>query len=374
MDADHAPTWVSIQRRFTEDNGRVDSVTKEPNKGVLTSYAPYTMKGATDQFHVSGGGYTDATHVYTTFSAPVGTGATMAANYTISNALTLAPVNVTEAAVDGANSSKVNLTTNSLTPGEVYKVTVAGVASLSGGQLDSERNYVLLAAPSGGYQMIPLPLYNRRLQEMSGASNQYPEGRVNLGGVPFYIPVGGLNEWAAWAVPGPNPKVLELPVGIDGVQIVHTLINTGYGIPGPQDYAKIEFIGSAGAHYVKKLIGDDDIRDHLLSAYTNYINGVTTTNVFVAGSGLFNQVRFDKQAIVLPFEFRTQRLDRILVSDYGIDDSEVPSQRIFLAGLTVGTSAIQTACREDVNRSSAVDIEDALQVIRVWAGLGTCTY
>ncbi len=165
--------------------------------------------------------------------------------------------------------------------------------------------------------------HNYRLQSINAG---FPEGEVLLGGVRFSIPTGGNNIWHATAASGNNPRLIDLTVDVWRAQEVHTLINTYWGIAGPASHAYLEFFGSDGAHFTKNLVGNVDIRDYAQSGYTNTINGTTTTNVVQIGGH-----RLDKQQIVLPPEFRTQRLVRIRLSDLGAEGA----QRVFLSGVTV---------------------------------------
>jgi hypothetical protein len=164
---------------------------------------------------------------------------------------------------------------------------------------------------------------NLRLQNINSG---FPQGEVVLGGVPFSIPTGGNNIWHSYYASGANPRVLDINVDIWRAREVHTLINTYWGLNGPSSYAALDFYGSDGAHYTKNLVGNVDIRDYNQGGYTNSINGTTSTTV-VQISGH----RLDKQRIVLPSEFRTQRLIRIRLSDLGTDGA----QRVFLSGVTV---------------------------------------
>ena len=170
---------------------------------------------------------------------------------------------------------------------------------------------------------------NARLQSINSG---FPQGEVVLGGVPFSIPTSGNNIWHSANAPGNNPRLIDIPVDIWRAQEVHTLINTYWGITGPSSYASLEFFGSGGAHYTKNLVGNVDIRDYNQGGYTNSINGTTTTNVVQIGGH-----RLDKQRIVLPPEFRTQRLVRIRLADLGANGA----QRVFLSGVTVLNSAGQ---------------------------------
>lgn len=78
--------------------------------------------------------------------------------------------------------------------------------------------------------------HNWRFQDIQSS---YPEGdNTILGGVPFNIPTGGNNGWYSLYATGSDPRTLEISVGLQGIQKVHTLINTGWGQPGPNSYAK----------------------------------------------------------------------------------------------------------------------------------------
>ena len=180
------------------------------------------------------------------------------------------------------------------------------------------------------YETVPLPVLNDRLQNREPA---YPEGEVVLGGVPFDIPTGGNNCW--WSGTTPSGLVtLVVPVHEYGVQEVHTLIQTGWGVTG-WPYAWVEFVGSEGAYYRKDLYGNVDIRDWYNGAYTNSINGTTTIEVWSNG-----QHRLDKQQIVLPAAFHSQVLTEITLSD----DGATNFQRTYLEGVTVVVP--ESACAE----------------------------
>jgi hypothetical protein len=181
--------------------------------------------------------------------------------------------------------------------------------------------------------------HNLRLQDLLGGSaSQLPEGNLTLGGVPFSIPTGGNNFWSAAPGMAANPRVLEVPIGIDGVDKVYTLMNTFWGEKAAGTKASVEFVGSAGAMFSLALDGNVHVRDYLNNIFTNSINGTSTVNVFTAGSGLFNEVRLDMQIIDLPPEFLSQTLVKMRVIDNGVNDDGMgmnDPQRVFLAGVTV---------------------------------------
>ena len=160
-----------------------------------------------------------------------------------------------------------------------------------------------------------------------------PKGAVVFGGVPFSIPTNGLDSWVSHAATGANPRRIEIPVNLGGVNRAYTLINTHWGKPGGP-YAWIEFWGENGAYFRKNLVGNVDIRDWLYSRYTNSINGTSTMNVFKKNPGAFlSEKRLDMQIIDLPPVFLTRIMTKIRLSDSGGDGV----QRVFLGGLTLRT-------------------------------------
>jgi PEP-CTERM motif len=179
--------------------------------------------------------------------------------------------------------------------------------------------------------------------DLSGVANErlqirnanYPTGQgVLLGGVPFDIPVGR-NTWQAANAAGGGPGVvsLTLPIGLDGVTGVHTLINTLWGTPVLPALATLRFTFDDGTVFLKQLVGGVDVRDYYQNTFTNTINNTTTVRVFFTDSdGIAgpNRYRLDKQFIDL-----SAFSDKTLVSLTLVDRGNQNVQRIFLAGLTV---------------------------------------
>lgn len=162
-------------------------------------------------------------------------------------------------------------------------------------------------------------------------------GDRSFGGVPFRIAMEGLNYWNSYLAPGPNPRTVDVLMGIDRVVIrVHALIGSYWGQPGPDAYAIIECFGAAGTYHREDLVGNDDIRDYNQDYFTNSINGVTTIEVASYHSFGSGQ-RLDKMSIDLPLDFGI--LTAIRVTDSGGDDL----QRVFLAGITCELAATTTA-------------------------------
>ena len=168
-----------------------------------------------------------------------------------------------------------------------------------------------------------LPFANDRLQ---ARSTSFPALNPVLGGVPFRIEPTGNNMWSANAADGANPRVLTVPINVEGVREVHTLINTDWGQAGPESVASVQFETTSGLTYTVQLVGGVDVRDWNQNTFTNTINGTTTTQVVTAGTA-----RVDKQRITLPAAFAGEELRRIRFIDSGATNQ----QRIFVAGLTL---------------------------------------
>ena len=168
-----------------------------------------------------------------------------------------------------------------------------------------------------------LPFVNDRLQTRS---TSFPAQNPVLGGVPFRIEPTGNNMWSANVASGANPRVLTVPINVEGVREVHTLINTDWGQTGPESVASVQFETASGLVHTVSLVGGVDIRDWNQNTFTNTINGTTTTQVVTAGTA-----RVDKQRITLPSAFAGEELRRIRFIDTGATNQ----QRIFVAGLTL---------------------------------------
>jgi hypothetical protein len=180
----------------------------------------------------------------------------------------------------------------------------------------------------------PIPFHYNGFHDGSGDTST-PAGHVTLGGVPFSIPQSpNKNTWyCGMSGDGTNP--LTIPVNIYGIREVDTLIVTQWGVVGSQT-VKLQFYGDGGAYQEKILVGDVDIRNWLNdpNGYTHYINGTTTTNVYMGPSpDFYNWNHYiDKQRIDLGPDFAHQTLTHIILTDSGADYS----QRAFLYGVTVG--------------------------------------
>ncbi len=219
------------------------------------------------------------------------------------------------------------------------------------------------------YQPVDFSTFHNRNMKADvnriGVEATPPTGDVILGGVPFSIPTAGRNVWNSYFDVRPNPRGIEIAVRVRAAVEVHTLINSDWGLPGPQSYAHLEFVGSAGAVFRKVLIGGADIRDFFSGGHTNTINGTTTR---MAWSNNVDK-KLDKQRIELPSEFRDQELTVIRLVDNGFDPetrSEIAWQRVWLAGVTVGALSEPPDLpfrRGDTNVDGRFDISDPIFII-----------
>jgi len=169
----------------------------------------------------------------------------------------------------------------------------------------------LAASASGDFVFEPVDFskaHNFRLQDLH---SNFPEGIVELGGVPFDIPKNTpFNIWLADPSFSNNePVILDIPINVFGVDEVHSLINTIWGV-ADTSMLTLEFFGDGGggdgpgkgdAYYRVDLVGNDDIREYLQGANINEINGETTTEVFLSNNG---QKRLDKVFIEAGFDWR----------------------------------------------------------------------
>ena len=144
-----------------------------------------------------------------------------------------------------------------------------------------------------------------------------PSGDVTLGGVPFHLP-SGRNCWSSLNAQG--TVSINIPVDIYGVWRVDTLMNAVWGQQGTEART-LEFFGDKGAHYKKVLVDGIDIRDWNEYTNVNTINNTSTTRVWegqgVRAEPFDKPTRMDKQRIVLPAEFRSQKLTKITLTDSG---------------------------------------------------------
>lgn len=159
----------------------------------------------------------------------------------------------------------------------------------------------------------------------------FPTGSQNFGGIPFAIPTGPNNYWGAAAAAdfGSGVVNLTIPVGVEGVTSVFTLLNTMWSQPGPNAYVYVTFTGSAGATARQSLVGGVNVRDYNNDGYQNTINNTSTVQVWTNGEGQ----RLDRQEYILPAAFASQTLTSVTITDAGADEYS----RAVLSGLTVST-------------------------------------
>ena len=181
--------------------------------------------------------------------------------------------------------------------------------------------------------------HNFKLQDLH---SPYPQGmNITLGDVPFGIPKNvPANMW----ISDPTMTVVgdimvEIPTGgIMGVDGVHMLMNTIIGDASENSRVAVQFVSfgddspvssQSPLVFTRDLFGNDDIRSYINSGGTgtDFINGVTTEQVFISGN---QQIRLDKIFIDLPNSFNGRSLDMIRVIDTGAP----LESRAFVAGIT----------------------------------------
>lgn len=193
----------------------------------------------------------------------------------------------------------------------------------------------LLSGSASADTYIPIDISGVSNGRLQGRHPLYPSGTgVLLGDVPFDIPETGPNTWfAAHAADGgPDVVSVTVPIGLDGVTGIYTLINTLWGVSGSPALARLRFDFDDGTTYFKFLIGDVDIRDYYANFYTNTLNNTTSVRVFFTDvDGPFgpNRYRLDRQFIDL-----SAYQGKTLVSMTLVDRGDENVQRTFLSGVT----------------------------------------
>jgi len=163
----------------------------------------------------------------------------------------------------------------------------------------------------------------------------FPTGTQNFGGVPFTIPAGPNNYWAAGAAAnfGAGTVRLTIPVGVYGVTSAFTVLNTMWGWAGPTAYIDVTFNGSNGAKKTFPLVGTVNVRDYNNDGNTNTIDNTSTIQVWDNGLGQ----RLDRQEYLLPPEFANQTLTSVTITDTGNEGNGTDGSRTVLAALTVSS-------------------------------------
>lgn len=185
-------------------------------------------------------------------------------------------------------------------------------------------------------QFIPVQFDgNANLQmQLLTAGTSFPKGYTTLGNIPFQLSPNGNNFWCGAIGTEPNPRMLSVPVAIDSVKTVYALMNLYWGKPHDSTIAAIEFVGSPCALYRVPLVANVNIRDFdtIPPSFADSIDTAFAKEVFNNHKGQ----RLDCLKFELPPEFFGQKLTEIRVIDSGENDV----QRVFVYGITVGTSPL----------------------------------
>ena len=169
------------------------------------------------------------------------------------------------------------------------------------------------------------------------------------------FPTGPNNAWlgAVAAECGAGAVRLTIPVGVQGVTSVFTLLNSMWGQFGPQAYLFVTFEGSDGASWTVPLVGNVNVRDYNNDGGDNSINNTSTVQVWTNGEGQ----RVDRQEYILPAAFATQVLTRVAITDTGNEPPATAASRAIFSALTVSTCRAYAA--ETIGISSSKIVYDA---------------
>jgi hypothetical protein len=170
---------------------------------------------------------------------------------------------------------------------------------------------------------------NGNLQtDLLAAGDQYPKGYSTLNGVPFQLTPEGNNFWSGALCSESDPCTLFVPVDLDGVDTVFTLMNLYWG-DTEETLASIEFFGSEAGYHKVDLYANRHVRDFdsIPPEYADSIDPAFAVEVFNNDKGQ----RLDCQWFDLPEEFTQQKLTGVRIVDKG----ESNLQRLFIYGLTV---------------------------------------
>ncbi len=194
----------------------------------------------------------------------------------------------------------------------------------------------------------PIDFSHAHNANVQGNYPNFPQGDVELGGVPFEIPAEGDNRYSAFEE-GSGENIVSIDVDIESVSTVYALMNVGWGSPG-NSFTRVEFEGADGSFYEKELFDDNDVRGWDLFFSSN-INGTTTTEVYrePGDSKVIDMVRFD-----LPAEF----LDTSLISITIFDQTQIGTHTIDLTAITALSTI--TLIPGDFNNDGNVDGTDFL--------------
>lgn len=183
------------------------------------------------------------------------------------------------------------------------------------------------------------------------SGTNYPFGgfSTNIAGVSFYISsfpgkTNGLGVVYTGIGTISAPSSNNFPVNVTNAVAIYTLINSSWGEPGYTN-GTIDFYGSQGAHARFNLVQGINIRDHIISSFTQ----IVSSNIMSIYWGPTNKNRFDCQGWMLPTSFFAQVLTNIQVRSFGNDPDGVPTVTAITVrttgpNLTIIKSGAQAAC------------------------------
>lgn len=172
---------------------------------------------------------------------------------------------------------------------------------------------------------------NGSLEEYIADCELTKDVALRLGAVPFIFRSGKNNCWfshhddkSGQRTTTNDQRTLSVPINLDGVQKVYTLINTYWGVPEiGRLFIELRFKG--GRTHLVEMRGNRDIREYGGDKWTKSIEKPTTQ---VWGK---SDKRIDMQTVLVPASLQELELQEIRIVDNGAD----ARQRAFLAGLTL---------------------------------------
>ncbi|MGZ3411855.1 MAG: hypothetical protein ACXWKC_01130 [Xanthobacteraceae bacterium] len=173
------------------------------------------------------------------------------------------------------------------------------------------------------------------------SGNLYPQngGALNVGGVNFNLATIGPNNHTAVAQTNDNVASITIPVNALGIATVYTLINSAFGIIPNHTIGTIDFYRAGSVTpFTYSLVEGVNVRDHFQDGFVNTVSDPTVVpKVFTDGT---NEVRLDRQTIILPTAFLTDTLTQIVLTnlDVGFQGAGIP----FVAAIDVSTEVAQT--------------------------------
>jgi hypothetical protein len=224
--------------------------------GVLTQQVSYTIKSATTPMNVQGASFVDPTHIKVQFTDNLGTGATTASNYAITDLTTAgSPFAATAAVIDATLLSQADLTVPTLSPGHQYKIVVSNVQS-SGGilvtdTLNSATFYSGIPVVFNVYD--PTDVYTTNaatIMTVTGSFNNWTNSDAGTSEPQFTLVDAPTHHWQTGTVyvqpPGGN-NIVEYKLRLPGTGNAWNALQGGGNSGNPDNRALVLAPGTVSA-------------------------------------------------------------------------------------------------------------------------------